>query len=216
MQVDVKVVQLLCSRLCHDLVGPTSAINAGLEMIREDPGDPIGPLGLMNTSASQMTRRLAFFRVAFGLAEGARGPANVGEIRELSAGLLLGGKVTLRWSDTESHGPSRILSGEIGKVCLNLILAASECLPRGGTIDVHFTDIAEGTGIALEAKGQGARVSSDMAEALDHGSGFDQLNAHNVHVFFAQSLARSVGGEIEYQADKEEEVVQIAVLFPKG
>ncbi len=204
----------MCSRLCHDLVGSTSAINAGLEMIREDPDDPMGPLDLMNSSASQMTRRLAFFRVAFGLAEGAKGPASVGEIRDLSAGLLQGGKATLNWPDTGSHSNVAILPSEIAKVCLNLILAASECLPRGGTIGVHLAEIAGGTGLAIEARGQSARISEDMTAALTPDASLEQLNAHNVHVFFAQSLARAASGVIEFQADQDGGGVQIAVLFP--
>jgi len=214
MQLDVKVAQLLCSRLCHDLVGPASAVNAGLEMIDDDPTDPAGPLDLMGNSAAQMTRRLAFFRVAFGLAEGAKGAANAGEIHDLAAGLLQGGKVSLNWMDAEGNKAARILSAEIGKVCLNLILAASECLPRGGTIDIHLTDIPEGTGIAVEAGGQSARVSEDMVAALAPDAGPGQLNVHNVHVYFAQLLARSAGAEIEYQVDPSGNVVQIAALFP--
>ena len=214
MQLDVKVAQLLCSRLCHDLVGSASAINAGLEMINEDPGDPAGPLDLMGNSAGQMTRRLAFFRAAFGLAEGARGPASVEEIRSLASDMMQGGKVALNWVDAETDDASRVLPAEIGKVCLNLILAGSECLPRGGGIDVHLTDIPEGIGIALESRGQSARISEDMAAALASNAGLGQLNAHNVHVYFAQLLARSVGGEIECQTDPSEESIQIAVLFP--
>jgi len=215
MQLDVKVAQLLCSRLCHDLVGSASAINAGLEMIHDDPADSEGPLDLMGNSAAQMTRRLAFFRAAFGLAEGARGAASVGEIRALAADMLQGGKVVLNWGDVEADGASRLLPAEIGKVCLNLILAASECLPRGGGIDVHLTDIPEGTGIAMATHGQNARISEDMAAALVPDVGLDQLNAHNVHVYLAQILARKAGGEIEYQTDPSGNSLQIAVLFPR-
>jgi histidine phosphotransferase ChpT len=214
MQVDVKVSQLLCSRLCHDLVGAASAINAGLEMIRDDPGDPEGPLDLMEGSASQMTRRLAFFRVAFGLAEGPKGPANVGFIRDLAAGWLEGGKVALNWPDTETHGSAQTLSAEVAKVCLNLVMTTSECLPRGGEIYLHLTKIPAGTGIGMEAKGVGARVSEDMASALRSDASLDQLNAHNAHVFYAQSLARSSGAEIEYQIGEGGESIQLAVLFP--
>jgi len=215
MQLDVKVAQLLCSRLCHDLVGSASAINAGLEMINDDPGDPTGPLDLMTSSAAQMTRRLAFFRVAFGLAEGARGPANTTEIHDLATGLLKGGKVGVSWAGDESNSAPKELSAEIGKVCLNLLLTASECLPRGGEIIVHLTEIPEGTGLAVEAHGQNARISDDMAAALVPGAGPDQLNVHNVHVYYAQSFARASGGEIECYAAPSGNLVQIAVLFPQ-
>ena len=39
MKIDVVGSQLLCSRLCHDLVGPSGGITAGIELMAEDGGD---------------------------------------------------------------------------------------------------------------------------------------------------------------------------------
>lgn len=214
MKLDVKIAQLLNSRLCHDLVGAASAINAGLELIREDPDDTAGPFELMSNSADQITRRLAFFRVAFGLAEGASGAASVGEIRALSDGLLKGGKTALDWEDSDVFNESKILPAVVGKVCLNLVLAASECLPRGGEITLRMMPVASGCGIAIEAKGHGARVSEDMSSALRLEADLDAINAHNVHVYFAQLLARLNGALIECQSNADIDSVQIAVVFP--
>ena len=66
MSADLNLSQLLSSRICHDLVGAAGAINAGIELICEDPGEIDAPLGLMAASAAQVTRRLSFFRIAFG------------------------------------------------------------------------------------------------------------------------------------------------------
>ena len=46
MDLDIRVVELLASRLCHDLVSPVGAIRNGLELIEEmnedldDGGEP--------------------------------------------------------------------------------------------------------------------------------------------------------------------------------
>jgi histidine phosphotransferase ChpT len=215
MNLDVKIAQLLNSRLCHDLVGSASAINAGLELIREDPNDTEGPLDLMTKSAAQITRRLAFFRVAFGLAEGANGAATVEETRHLATGLLGGSKVSLIWKDTDVDDASRALPTAFSKVCLNLVLAASECLPRGGEIGLRLISVSSGDGIAIEAKGQGARISDDMSAALIPNTDLAFINAHNVHVFYAQMLARDCGAEIECQSGTNSDSIQIAVVFPK-
>ena len=67
MTSDIHLAQLLCSRLCHDLVGPAGAVNAGLELAED--GDLDGDaLDLVTSSAAEITRRLAFFRIAFGAA----------------------------------------------------------------------------------------------------------------------------------------------------
>ena len=69
MTADIFLAQLLCSRLCHDLVGPAGAVNAGLELAED--GDLDGDaLDLVTSSAAEVTRRLAFFRIAFGAAGG--------------------------------------------------------------------------------------------------------------------------------------------------
>jgi len=216
MMIELKIAQLLCSRLCHDLVGAASAINAGLEMIEGEPNEMSGPLGLMNTSAAQMTRRLAFYRVAFGLAEGARGMASVDEIRKLAGDFFSAGKVTLNWPDTASHTGVSLLSAEAAKVCLNLLLMASASLPRGGILTLHFSRIPEGVGIVLDAVGQGVGISEETAAGLDPQAGIDRVNVHNVHVFLARTLAQSVGGEIECRANSDGVSVQIACLFPNA
>ena len=80
MQIDLKVAQLLSSRLCHDLVGPIGAVNTGLELMEEDSDDDGAALGLMARSAAEAIRRLAFYRMAFGLG-GAGGGAALDEAR---------------------------------------------------------------------------------------------------------------------------------------
>ena len=59
MQVDLRVAQLLSSRLCHDLVGPIGAVNTGLELFQEGFDDDEKALGLVADSAGEATRRLS-------------------------------------------------------------------------------------------------------------------------------------------------------------
>ena len=84
MSADLNLSQLLSSRICHDLIGVAGAINAGIELIGEDPSEIEAPLGLMAASALQVTRRLSFFRIAFGSAGAVDSPITAGEIQNLS------------------------------------------------------------------------------------------------------------------------------------
>ena len=77
MQINLKMAQLLSSRLCHDLIGPVVAISGGLELMEEGMEDTAPALELMAKSASQATRRLAFFRIAFGSGAGEGGELSV-------------------------------------------------------------------------------------------------------------------------------------------
>ena len=63
----IKIANLMCSRLCHDLISPVGAVSSAVELLQEEIGgvDP-EVLGLMSRSAQESTAKLAFFRAAFG------------------------------------------------------------------------------------------------------------------------------------------------------
>ncbi|MEQ8226883.1 MAG: histidine phosphotransferase family protein [Rhodospirillales bacterium] len=214
MTIDIHLAQLMCSRLCHDLVGPAGAVNAGLELAEE--GDLDGDaLDLVTSSAAEVTRRLAFFRIAFGAAGGKAstvGTLSLNEARELAGELVEGGKTTLEWPDSD-HAPDSF-SADVGKVLLLMILLASECLPRGGAVTVHTAALPEGAGLAVSAKGQGAAMKQDIAVSLDPEAAEYALTARNIHGYFAQQLAHSGGGRIETSQEVENEI-RFMALFPK-
>ena len=94
MLLDLQVFELLCSRLCHDLVSPVGAINNGVELLAE-----LGPdeeaLKLVGQSAQAAARRLKFYRVAYGAAGAAELPMD--ELRDLMTGLLVDRHIALGW-----------------------------------------------------------------------------------------------------------------------
>jgi len=236
MQVDLKVSQLLSSRLCHDLVGPIGAVNSGLELLEEgfDEGSGEGSgedgraLALVANSAVEATRRLAFFRIAFGLGAGTKGQATLNEAGALASGYLEGGKVALDWPQDGPVGRPDPVKPNVVKVVLNMVLMAAESLPRGGKIGVSFGDLDEGLGVGLTAEGEGGALRGDIMEALEHGAkeavkgdgendegAGDTLSARNVHGYFAQCLARELDGLIEHSVGENGEI-RLAVLFPNA
>ena len=61
MECDLRVAQLLCSRLCHDLVGAAGAVNAGLELIAETNDTSSDAFRMTEKSSGEVTRRIMFF-----------------------------------------------------------------------------------------------------------------------------------------------------------
>ncbi|NQV84430.1 MAG: hypothetical protein HQ494_11485 [Rhodospirillales bacterium] len=217
MQIDLKVAQLLSSRLCHDLVGPIGAVNTGLELMEENSGDDGGALNLMVRSASEATRRLAFYRIAFGMgAGGGAGNSALIEARTLADGFLENTKVTLDWPNLTPEAIGPVPSGVV-KVVLNMILMATESLPRGGVVGLSFMQLDEGLGVGLTASGEGATLREDLGRALAQDAGVvaDVVTARNVHAYLAQCLACDLGGKIEHSVGLSGEV-QLAVLFPNN
>ena len=65
-QIDMRVAELLASRLCHDLVGPIGAVNNGMELLEdEDLGMSEDAIQLSATSARQAANLLQFYRLAY-------------------------------------------------------------------------------------------------------------------------------------------------------
>lgn len=210
MLVDLKVAQLLCSRLCHDLVSAAGAVNAGLELVAEGEAvvaaERAEAMALVAKSARQVTRRLAFYRLAFGAGEGAR---SLAEALAAAADLLADSGVALsppRGADMPA------LSTDGTRLLLVLILVAAETLPRGGTVTVDVASLPEGVGLALTAAGRGATLRDDVRVALTEDVAAEALTPRVVHGYFARCLAAALGAAIELAA--EPDVVRLAAVVP--
>ena len=108
---DLTLAELLCSRLCHDLIGPVTAVAHGIEFLADDdPSMRQQALDLMGKSAAQGAARLQFYRCAFGQAAGAGESIPRAEVAGLVAGLLQGGKVEVAWG-AGTGDPSRLGGG---------------------------------------------------------------------------------------------------------
>ncbi len=223
MQVDLKIVQLLCSRLCHDLSGPTGAIHNGVELLQESPVGDQTALDLVATSATQLKARLAFYRMAFGLGGPSVGGSPLREAHGLATSFFNGGKTALDWSQvSEPSGDAGIgpqQTGEAAKLLLNMILFIADSLPRGGALEARLavspeTPAAPGAaiGLAVVGIGPGAFIKDERKVGLIESTEIDELSAHNVHGYFLRRLAQSQGGRIEISDQGEN--VQIAALLP--
>ncbi|MEE8351512.1 MAG: histidine phosphotransferase family protein, partial [Rhodospirillales bacterium] len=181
-------------------------------------GDDPAARELLANSAGVATRRLAFFRIAFGSGAGAGGEATLPEARELAQGFIESGKAALDWPGDLLDQPSGALDPSVVKVLLCLVLIASEALPRGGDIGVNFADLEDGLGVAVVVAGERPSLGDDIRHALElEGeleAELDGLTARNVHGFYAQSLARGMGSRIEF-SEASSGGIQFAVLFPK-
>ena len=65
--VDRRIAELLCSRICHELVAGIAAINNGVELISEIDASMFDEaMGLIGGSAKQASARVQYYRMAYG------------------------------------------------------------------------------------------------------------------------------------------------------
>ena len=177
--VDIRVVELLCSRICHDLISPVTAINNGVELWNDMGAEVVDDaLGLIAHSAEQAQRRLLFLRLAYGAAGGDSG---ADDAREAAAGLFAGTKIELDWP----AGVARELPRGGLKVLLNAVLLASECIGQGGRIRVHPI----GDGVAVTASGKVAALRDGMSEALNGTVSPADLDPRTAHAAITRHFA---------------------------
>src|SRR5271154_6386398 len=123
MQIDMRVMELLASKLCHDLVSPVSAINNGVELIEDIGGSVVEEaMKLIGESAGHASRRLRLFRMAYGRA-GSEENLSVRDVRHIAEQYIAGGKVTLNWPEDQPVPALAALRG-YPKVVLNMIILA--------------------------------------------------------------------------------------------
>lgn len=214
MENDLKAAQFLCSRICHDLIGPAGAVNTGMELLADESGGG-DALALVADSAVQVSRRLAFFRVAFG-AGGATGPTAVSDARKLAMDFMSGGKVVLDWPSDQAQMLDGGLAADEIKLLMVMLFLAAEMLPRGGTVSMRTARLDGGVGVAFIAGGPGARVREGVGEAIAGPVAAEQLSAQSIIGDFARRLSRALGAEIEIADGGVDEVRLAVMLTPAG
>jgi histidine phosphotransferase ChpT len=190
--VDLLIVELLAARLCHEMVGPIGAISNGLEILDDEPDFASDAGALIAQSAQQAACRLQFYRIAYG-STGAIADALA---RAAAAELFAHGKIRCRWAE---------MALPVGweKLACNLLLLASEALPRGGEIRLD----TDGRGITVTAAGDGIRLTGLEPALLDGTADLDDLSPRTVQTAFTAHLARRLGAGLSLRESSAEQMV---------
>jgi histidine phosphotransferase ChpT len=199
--VDIRILELLSARLCHELVGPVTAVNNGVELMGEDDPEFVrDAVALVGQSAGRAAQLLQFYRFAYGtLTPGSSaGP----DPRELTRSLLEGGKVTCEWSSA-----ALALNPEWHKLACNMLVLAAAALPRGGTIEVATP--TTGSGLAITARGDTINVTEEGRAALERTAGLDDLTPRTVQGFFTACLAEQLDVSLAAAVQSNELVLTV-------
>lgn len=176
--LDTRFLELLIARLCHELAGPISAVVNGLELMSEDDPDFVADaVRLVGTSALTASRRLQFYRFAYGPVPGEGTTPQIG--RELAHKYFETGNTRCDWPAEETH------SLEWQRLACVLLVLAAEALPRGGTVRVR----SNGAGMVVEADGDTVRLAPEAQAGLRADLMIEELSARGVHAHLCQRFA---------------------------
>lgn len=206
------VIELLASRICHDLVSPVGAINNGVEFMEEmgdDPEQRKEALGLISHSASQASAKLMAFRIAYGA--GGRDPNVKPEDVQKAFSQLISadGKITQAWDPHSNLGPKPLPYAFCKMLMAGLMLAA-ETLVKGGFVMVRP---GEGNQTLIIAEGDGILLRENVEAALRQEVAEENLDPRLVHPYAISVIAEHYGYKL-YIKDKKEDRITFALDCP--
>ena len=186
------VLELLASKICHDLISPVGAINNGLELLEEMGVEAGGDaMQLVNSSAAQAGAKLQMFRVVYG-AGGRDSHIKPDDIKKIFAAVIdADGKIKQDW-DAFSLNRDELPPG-FCKLLLGSLMLAQDCLPKGGTISVTQTN---GREVAINASGIDAAPRARFTEALARNVPVGELDPRLIHCYVLGIFASVYGYSI--------------------
>lgn len=131
--------QMLCSRLCHDLITPMGAVRSGFEILEDcNESERDNLIDMTRRSTETALRRLTFYRAAFGYAPGSQYPT-VMALKQLIESFLRGLKIHFEWPEAQKMEEDKTWHDNLaswGQLLMNIILLGAEGMPYGGDIQL--------------------------------------------------------------------------------
>lgn len=212
---DLRLAQLLCARVCHDLIGAAGAIETGVDLLAEDGADRADICDLIGLSGRQLARRLAFYRLAFGMTGRAGDTRPLAEAKRLADGFLDGGRVALRWRIDGEAARNGALGADETRLLLCAILVAGEGLLRGGTLSVGLERGRTATTLVIDAEGRDAAIGEAVRAALaGGGAGPDAVTARTVPAYYLGLQLRALAAHLDL--DQGSEGFRLRIRVPRA
>jgi histidine phosphotransferase ChpT len=200
---DDRLTELLCSRLCHDLISPLGAITNGLELMAEgDKATQADAMSLMGASARQGAARLSYFRLALGAGGTETGTA-FGIVRKAIDEYFEDRKLHIGWADPAPSADAP-LERYFRKLLLNLMLVAGECAQRNAAISA--TVFPEKPKLVIAITGVRAKLRDDVRTGFDPSLTPDDMTVRNVIAWNCRRLAGSMGLQLAVVEDGQTSV----------
>ncbi|MBK66946.1 MAG: hypothetical protein CMP22_02305 [Rickettsiales bacterium] len=203
-QFSTKILELLSSRICHDLISPVGAISNGVELIEEmglvDGADAVD---LIADSAKKSSAYLKLYRLAYG-ASGAGSDVKPADIKSIFSEYMALGKADFIWEDapvlTSVLPPRGML-----KCLLNAMFLAADGLGIGGTMTFRVIQ-DEPLKFEIEVAGDRLTFKENMLPAAFSDLSEDELDPKTVHGRVTKLICEQYGVLLDHKKDGENKV----------
>ena len=187
-----KMMELLISKMTHDLAGPIGATENGLELL-EDDITYTEALAIAKQSASNVAGRLRYYRLAFGSSSAC---SNIDAKSIYNTTVAFFGdddKVKISVAELKDA-----ISAEMTKLLFNIILCAKDALMYGGTINIENN--ASNLIINVKSKDSIRPLKQSTLITVTEDTIFpDDLSVYNIQYWFTGYYGFNSGITINQQ-----------------
>ncbi len=201
---ELRMAELLCTRLCHDLTGPIGAVHNGAEFLSEE-GFNLQPqaVELIVSSAFSAVSRLQFYRMAYGRVKD-HGEASLSDKQKMAADFFADSKVTLDWPDEYTDASGISISTKMIRLIFNLLIISSSALLKGGTVAVKMELMDDGAKkIQVNASGSAIKWDAEADSVVINGADMASLSPKNVQYYLTHRLAGELNVALSVSAMPE-------------
>lgn len=203
------MAEMLCTRLCHDLTGPISAVSNGAEFISEENFNMQGEaVDLIVSSAFSAVARLQFYRFAYGRIK-SQGEASLDDKKQLVEDFFRGTNVKLDWPDQDGDSAGISVSWRLARLLFNLLIIVAGSLLKGGNISVRLTDDGNKT-LILSASGDIIKWDAKNEDIIKGKGNPDDMDPKTVQLFLTHQLAQEV--DVDFDVKMEDGKLEITAL----
>jgi histidine phosphotransferase ChpT len=215
MDINFKLLQLLSSRLCHDLINPAGSLSFSLSLLKGDKNeDTQEALEIATASVENLLSRLSYFRMCLGAASLGKGDIALDKAKELIVDLFKEKDIRIVFAKDVIATLLTVADNRNLKLILNLFLIIFYSIQRTANINIYAKDLGDTVGVAIVAKGGGIKIGIDNIQALRLEITEADVTPKTIQSYFSAMLAKEINASIEVRDNMQEEV-QIAVSFAK-
>ncbi len=195
MNLDIRIIEVLVSRICHDLISPIFAVSNGAELVADMGGVTAGAddaFDLIRTSAVAASIKLQAFRLAYG-AGGSEWHVSMDDVEKTFSDIIgLEPRYKLEWNVIGANLPQPLPRG-MPKLTMLVLMWAMESLPKGGQVKLSANVNGESVEMIVEATGSGALLREGTEEAFAGTLPSEELTPKTVHAAATAHYAGAYG-----------------------
>lgn len=206
---DTKLLELLASKICHDLISPIGAIANGVEFMTEmgeDAGEEV--TDLIAYSTAQASAKLQAMRMAYGFG-GADQSIKAEDVHKIFSSYIDGESSRL----SHDWDPYALATPVVGssKMLMCGLLLITEGLPKGGKISVIQEDANT---VKIFASGDNAGLRDGLYEALKQQTPVKDMQPKQVHAALFGLMADNYGYTL-FVDETETDTITLLITRPE-